>query len=191
MGLVWLKFGPEVAAGIVPGASPASQSSKQNHPQIPKPEFTFHSILPEIEVVIPDDEILPERGSTPTPPPASAPQKPESKPATAISTTTPASTTAATPPATAKSATTQTRGEPKANYILQMGSFGKFADADRLKARLALLGIQSQIQRVSINDKEIYHRVRSGPYSNEAEVNRLRKLAKDNQINAILLKLKD
>ncbi len=39
----------------------------------------------------------------------------------------------------------------KSAYILQMGSFRKFADADRMKARLALIGIEAEIQRVSIN----------------------------------------
>jgi cell division protein FtsN len=50
-------------------------------------------------------------------------------------------------------------------YVLQMGAFRKYADADRLKAGLALLGVQAEIQRVSIDGKESFHRVRSGPYT--------------------------
>ncbi len=47
-------------------------------------------------------------------------------------------------------------------YVLQAGSFSAYADADRRRAELALHGIESQIQRVSIDDKT-YHRVRIGP----------------------------
>ena len=80
--------------------------------------------------------------------------------------------------------------ESKAAYILQMGSFRKFVDADRMKARLALIGIETEIQKVSINNKDTYHRVRSGPYHTQSALNRIRKLAKENNINTLLIKLK-
>lgn len=54
-------------------------------------------------------------------------------------------------------------GEP-ARYILQAGSFASFADADQLKARLALQGLQAHIEKVTIEGKGEYHRVRLGPY---------------------------
>ncbi len=38
-------------------------------------------------------------------------------------------------------------------YVLQAGSFTEFKDADRRRATLAMQGIQSKIQRVSIDDK--------------------------------------
>lgn len=56
------------------------------------------------------------------------------------------------------------RSEDDARYILQAGSFARFEDADQLKARLALQGLQAQIQKVTIEGKGEFHRVRLGPY---------------------------
>jgi cell division protein FtsN len=56
------------------------------------------------------------------------------------------------------------RPEEGVRYILQAGSFASFQDADQLKAKLALQGVQAQIQKVTIEGKGDYHRVRLGPY---------------------------
>ncbi len=58
-------------------------------------------------------------------------------------------------------------------YEIQAGSFGRFADADRRRAELAFMGIESRVQRVSVDDKT-YHRVRIGPLSDLSKVNALR-----------------
>ena len=58
-------------------------------------------------------------------------------------------------------------------YILQAGSFSTYEDADRRRAELALHGIESKIQRVTIDDST-YHRVRIGPTSDLDELNTLR-----------------
>jgi cell division protein FtsN len=77
-----------------------------------------------------------------------------------------------------------------ASYILQMGSFRRFEDADRMKARLALIGIEAEIQKVSINNRDTFHRVRSGPYRDQGQLNEARKLAKENNIATMVIKLK-
>lgn len=64
-----------------------------------------------------------------------------------------------------KSAKTE-RPEDGVRYILQAGSFASFQDADQLKAKLALQGVQAQIQKVTIEGRGEYHRVRLGPYAN-------------------------
>jgi len=56
-------------------------------------------------------------------------------------------------------------------YVLQVGSYRNFADADRVRAQLALQGIESKIQRVSV-DNDTWHRVRVGPISDLKELNR-------------------
>ncbi|MCU7906547.1 MAG: SPOR domain-containing protein [Candidatus Thiodiazotropha sp. (ex Epidulcina cf. delphinae)] len=76
------------------------------------------------------------------------------------------------------------------DYILQMGSFRKYQDADRLKARLALIGIEAEIQKVSINNRDTYHRVRSGPYHSRTQLNTVRRLVKENSITSLVIKLK-
>ena len=58
-------------------------------------------------------------------------------------------------------------------YEIQAGSFRQFADADRRRAEIALLGIESRVQPVTI-DENTYHRVRIGPISNVDQLNQLR-----------------
>ncbi len=65
---------------------------------------------------------------------------------------------------TAERAAKAERTEPGVSYVLQAGSFNNFKDADELKARLALAGLVAQIQRVSIEGRGDYYRVRLGPY---------------------------
>ena len=50
-------------------------------------------------------------------------------------------------------------------YILQAGSFRNHADADRVRALIAMQGVESKIQKVTI-DKDTWHRVRVGPIAN-------------------------
>ncbi|HWR86861.1 MAG TPA: SPOR domain-containing protein, partial [Acidiferrobacterales bacterium] len=60
------------------------------------------------------------------------------------------------------------RAEPPeagVNYILQAGSFGNHEDADRLKAKLTLSGLETYIEKVAIEGKGAYYRVRLGPYA--------------------------
>ena len=166
MGLVWLKFGPELVAGRVPGVTPPASKTNESIPDnTPKPQFEFYTILPEMEVVIPDEEIVPPKEAKVTPPPATS-----------------------NPPPKTESPVQQTTA--RESYILQMGSFRKFEDADRMKASLALIGIEAEVQKVSINNKDTYHRVRSGPYHSQTELNRVRKLTKDHNINTLVIKLK-
>ncbi|MCU7929553.1 MAG: SPOR domain-containing protein [Candidatus Thiodiazotropha sp. (ex Codakia rugifera)] len=80
--------------------------------------------------------------------------------------------------------------QDRSSYILQMGSFRKHQDADRLKARLALIGIEAEIQKVSINNRDTYHRVRSGPYNSQNQLNAVRRLANENSITSLVIKLK-
>lgn len=78
--------------------------------------------------------------------------------------------------------------EEPGSYILQAGSFRTHADADRLQANLALLGIEARIQRVTIDD-DVFHRVRIGPITNLDTLNRTRKQLRDAGIDAMLMKV--
>jgi cell division protein FtsN len=73
-------------------------------------------------------------------------------------------------------------------YILQAGSFARFEDADRRRAELALHGVESSIQRVTIDDKT-YHRVRIGPTDDLEELNMLRSRLRAAKIDAIRIRL--
>lgn len=75
-------------------------------------------------------------------------------------------------------------------YVLQAGSFTSYADADRRRAELALQGIESNIQRVTIDDKT-YHRVRIGPIDDLNELNILRSRLRAARIDVLRIRLGD
>lgn len=75
-------------------------------------------------------------------------------------------------------------------YVLQAGSFGTLADADRRRAQLALLGVESVIQRVAIDDKT-YHRVRIGPLDDLDLLNRIRSQLRQADIDVLRIRLGD
>ncbi len=110
--------------------------------------FTFYDMLPNFEVVIPEEE-----------------------------------------PDVTVDAEPQAIVEPGL-YVLQAGSFTLHADADRRRAELALHGIESQIQRVMIDDKT-YHRVRIGPTDDLDELNLLRSRLRAAQIDVLRIRLGD
>lgn len=69
-------------------------------------------------------------------------------------------------------------------HLLQAGSFQNADDAEKLKAKLALLGVEANVQSATIPDKGIWYRVRLGPYKTEDEVNRARGFLKQNGVDS-------
>ncbi len=90
---------------------------------------------------------------------------------------------------TATQSTPQAIVEPGV-YILQAGSFSTHADADRRRAELALHGIESHIQRVSVNNRD-YHRVLIGPTDDLDELNLLRSRLRAAKIDVLRIRLSD
>ena len=78
--------------------------------------------------------------------------------------------------------------EEPGEYVLQAGSFKNFDDADRRKASLALLGLESHIQRVTI-DSDTWHRVRLGPYDDLNDLNQARRLLHDATIEVLRIRV--
>lgn len=62
----------------------------------------------------------------------------------------------------------------KDNYFLQVGAFQEEADADNMKAKLALQGFEAVVQTASIPEKGVWHRVRVGPLSDIDQINKIR-----------------
>ena len=89
-----------------------------------------------------------------------------------------------------KDATGSTASGKEAFY-LQAGAFQNAPDADNLKARLALLGIEANIETSAIPEKGVLHRVRIGPYTNVEEVNRTRDTLKQNGVQTTLVKVRE
>lgn len=57
---------------------------------------------------------------------------------------------------------------------LQIGAFENPAEADNLKARLALAGIEASAQRAQLPDGRTMHRVRIGPFAKPEDMNPVR-----------------
>jgi cell division protein FtsN len=80
---------------------------------------------------------------------------------------------------------------PKDVYYLQAGAFQTAADADNLKAKLALAGIEATIQTALLPDNKTWHRVRLGPFTSVEDVGKAKARLKENQIDGQLIKVKD
>jgi cell division protein FtsN len=128
-----------------------------------KPRFDFYKILPGVEEpkvqpktaehVAPDKATV-ERAATPEKGPdrlAKLDERPVAPPAG--------------PDKGAK---------PGERFWLQAGSFTNEADAENLKARLALAGWEAGVQSATLPDKGLRYRVRLGPYDNTDELNKIK-----------------
>jgi cell division protein FtsN len=156
---IYVKDRPPETVARQPSPQPASmQGALDNNDESPavaqpakEPEesrFTFYDMLPNFEVIIPEQE-----------------------------------------PNVAVDAQPRAVVEPGL-YVLQAGSFSAYADADRRRAELALHGIESSIQRVTIDDKS-YHRVRIGPTDDLDELNMLRSRLRAAKIDVLRIRLGD
>lgn len=74
-------------------------------------------------------------------------------------------------------------------YYVQAGSFPNQDDAEKLKAKLALLGLEATLQMAIIPNKGTYHRVRLGPFKSADEMNKILASLKQNGVaNATAIK---
>jgi cell division protein FtsN len=145
----------------------------------PKPRFDFYTLLPEMEVVVPEEEVAPPPAPAQRPAAATRPEVQQPAPAT------PTAAVPATPApaATAPASTTET-------WLLQAGSFRNGEQAERLRAQLALLGLQTSIQKVTINNKDTYHRVRVGPFHDTGSLNQARSRLSKQGIESSVIKIR-
>lgn len=154
-GLVWLKFAPNDQRpqwiGSRPGVEKPATAAKPavDKPKADTPRFDFYTLLPEMEVVIPDDELDQD----------------------------------AAPPPGKKTA------DDGASYLLQVGSFTKPADAERLKAELALLGFQARVNAIKASDRT-WHRVRIGPFAAPAALREAQQQLAQNGHRSFVIKIR-
>jgi cell division protein FtsN len=73
----------------------------------------------------------------------------------------------------------------EAHYIMQAGSFKTFKEADRLRAKLALMGIESRVQKAKVGSVNWY-RVKLGPYAQTDSVNTIRARLRQHGIDVII-----
>jgi len=140
-------------------AKQVQEKKKENPEGQKRPHFDFYTILPELEVAIPEQELA-------------RPKKPA--------------------PVTGRPGTTkETATQQPDSFTLQAGSFRSMEQADKLKARLALQGVVANIQTVSINDGDTWHRVRIGPSNDMEGLNKTRKRLNQIGVATIVVKNKN
>lgn len=74
-------------------------------------------------------------------------------------------------------------------YFLQVGAFQTEQEADNMKAKLALQGMEAIVQTAEIPEKGTWHRVRVGPFSDIGQINRTRAQLLENGFTADLIKV--
>ena len=111
-------------------------------PAVPGVSFDFYELLLEDEIVLPE----PRQSAASTVATASAEKSAE-----------PVATETAPQPK-------EQPADPGSVYVLQIASYRSFADADRVKASLALNGLVAYIQKITIEGRGEFFRVRLGPF---------------------------
>jgi cell division protein FtsN len=81
--------------------------------------------------------------------------------------------TEAVPDAAPAAAATPQTAAPEKRHYLQAGSFSNPQEADNLKAALAMIGQEANVQQVMVQDKTFY-RLRLGPYAKIDDASRAR-----------------
>jgi cell division protein FtsN len=156
--------------------------------EAPESDYDFYTLLPGKEVKMSDAEL------------AATAREEEARQQRAAATATPARTAtdapagpttlpAATAPASATAASAAANIDHDAHYILQAGAFGASGDAEALKARIALLGLNARVESAAINGKTVY-RVRMGPYGTASELADAKGKLGDGGLPAMAIKAK-
>lgn len=155
---------PAPPAEAAKGAEKAAKGKTAEKPAKPeRPRFEFYQILPgEREVT--------EKEAKAAPAPPKATVAPTPRPGSSPSSPKPHS------------------GE---SYWLQAGAFSEEKEADNLKARIALTGLEATVRPVRIPDKGTLYRVRLGPYQSLDDANRLKTMLSQNGVGVAIIRTTD
>ncbi|WP_267225776.1 SPOR domain-containing protein [Dyella silvae] len=179
-------------------AANESTSATDSAPAPKKPQFDFYSVLSEKEVRIPDavisaqakaeqqqkQQAAQQAAQAAAQQQAAAAQKPAPGPAAVSEAVTPAPESAVHASAPPAAGPANSSG---AGYLLQVGAFPSAADAETLKAKLAMQGFVANVASVSVNG-QTYNRVRLGPFHSATELESTKQRLASAGINAIALK---
>lgn len=74
-------------------------------------------------------------------------------------------------------------------YLLQAGSFRNPKDADRLRAKLIMRGLEPRVQQVSAKDGSTWHRLLLGPFESRSKLNHAQDILADANTESMLIKI--
>lgn len=171
-------------ADKAPAGAPKGEPADARTTAGPKPKFEFYTILPELEVPVSDQPAGDARQATVPPALQTPPPALQGTPAPGATGAPPPALPAAQPLAPPPASASGGR------YILQAGSSRNAADAERLRASLALQGMSAQVQPVTVNG-ETWHRIRVGPFGSRAEADVAQRQLHGARINTMLLELRN
>lgn len=141
----------------------SSDAKKKKKETKQEPRFEFYEMLPNYEVVIPghrqQDTNVAAQDSGDS---SGAEPQPEPKP---------------TP-----------QYEASGPYIVQVGSFSAYQRADRLRARIALLGIASEIHKAELSDGRVFYRVRTTLIEGPDTLNHILEKLHNNGIRTLVMR---
>jgi len=72
-------------------------------------------------------------------------------------------------------------------YWLQAGAFSEEKEADNLRAKIALTGLEASVRSVATADKGKLYRVRLGPYQSLDDANRIKVTLSQNGVSAAII----
>lgn len=75
-------------------------------------------------------------------------------------------------------------------YVVQIGAYRSRAEAERERARIALLGVESHTEQVTLSSNDIWYRVRVGPERTLGQAQRIVDRLHANGVKALLIKQK-
>jgi cell division protein FtsN len=178
-GSALIGFVAGLVVGLVIAVAVALYLTNAPIPFVNKVQRPTENVKPGADGKLPDPN-KPLYGAAPNaPPPPAKSDLPKIQ--------TPAETKAAAEKAAAKAA--EAPAEDGTRYVLQAGAFRTPEDADGMRARLALLGLDARVFPIEQNNTTLY-RVRLGPYGQIDDVNRIRKTLATNNIDAQVIRLR-
>ena len=150
-------------------------------PEADKPkqtQYDFYTLLPGEGVQMTDAELAASakaeaeaeaRAAQQQAKAATTPNADGSLPAPIVETPAATPDASTTPAVTANASTTTPASADDGRYLLQGGAFGASGDAETVKAKIAMLGLNARVESAQIGGKTVY-RVRMGPYGSASEL---------------------
>ncbi len=165
------------------GATADTAAAKQDD----EPQYDFYDLLPGEEVAMTDAQLaaaareeqaraqreqqqrLAQQKENQDAADAATPARPQPLPETGTPAAADTSSSSTATAAAATPAPAAASGGNDTPYILQAGAFGASGDAEAVKAKIALLGLNARVESAQISGKTVY-RVRMGPYGTASEL---------------------
>jgi cell division protein FtsN len=156
------KAAEEAAKGKATPEKPAKSAER--------PRFEFYSILPGEKE---GEKVAKAAPTAPKEPPKEAAKEPPKD---------------AAKPGSSPSAPKPHSGE---TYWLQAGAFSEEKEADNLKAKIALTGLEAAVRPVEVPNRGKLYRVRLGPYQSLEDANRIKSALSQNGVGAAIIRTTD